>query len=120
MSLFKACEVMRVMKDYGSFVRDKDPIPKDHLVRYEAHDTSLHLYRTPILRYTKAGCWIGYDEANKKFILKGKGKRFAYETEQEAFDSLLIRKQCYVKHTTRSFNRATKHLELVEGLRESV
>ena len=116
MGLFEG--IFKIEKDYSGYVRDKDHIPKDHLVRYEAFDNCLRLYRMPILRKTPAGCWVGYSEADKKFVLEGSGKRYAYETEQEAFNSILIRKKWYVKHTTRAFERSTKQLELIEGLKE--
>lgn len=105
-------------KDYSGFKRDKDPIPEDNLVRYEAHDTRLILYRIPILRRTHSGCWVGLYEDEKKFVLNGSGKRWAYKTEQEAFESLLKRKRWHLIHVTRTFDRATKHLELIEQLKD--
>lgn len=79
---------------------------------------SVIIYR--IVSRTPKGCWIAPDwddEARfKKFILEGKGKRYAYPTREEARASFIIRKKKEIQHCAAQRDRAVRYLALAETM----
>lgn len=72
--------------------------------------------RYVVVRHTPKGVWIAPDWASpgkfEKFILEGKGKRFAYPTREEARASFIIRKRREIQHSAAQHDRAVRYLAL--------
>lgn len=70
------------------------------LYRYNSyHDTdppTVHVTTYNVLRETPRGWWIeeweGAGDRYKRFVLKGKGKRYAYPDKEDAWQSFVRRK----------------------------
>ena len=76
---------------------------------YEDYSDSkkLRLMQFETVKETLCGYWIEYN-SKRKFVLKGTGKRFAYESQNLALDSFIIRKQRQIIHNKRAI-RIAKH-----------
>ena len=73
-----------------------------------------------VAKRTEKGCWIYlWDDAPQKggwrFILDGKGRRFAYNNIEDAMDSFRIRKRKQIAHCERSIGLAKDGLALAKG-----
>lgn len=66
--------------------------------------------RTPRGRWI-APTWDG-EGRFKRFLLDGKGKRYAYPTREEARASFIIRKQREIQHCAAQHDRAVRYLAL--------
>lgn len=77
----------------------------------------VYLYRYEVLKKTEKGRWIKlYDFSDeKKFVLDGHGKRFAYPTIDLAKESFVMRKNRQIKHGERYINRANAALSVIES-----
>ena len=91
-----------------------------YLYRYEPyyseHGVSLTLYSYPVVSKTPRGCWIaeGYCGTNKKFILDGARKRYAYPTAEEALVSLSRRNKKYIQILGDRLERAQQVRDTVQ------
>jgi hypothetical protein len=74
-----------------------------------------------VVSRTKCGCWIAptWDHSGtfKKFVLEGKGKRFAYPTREEARASFIIRKQREIQYAATKHDRAVRYLALAQTMK---
>jgi len=66
-----------------------------------------------VLKETPKGFWIDFN-FNKHFVLKGDGKRLAYETEKLALASLKRRKQLQIRYLRHKLDCAQTAFELCE------
>lgn len=74
-----------------------------------------------VIRRTPKGVWVVPDyywpcEKRKRFILDGKGRRYAYPTREEARASFIIRKKREIQHCTNQHDRALRYLALAETM----
>lgn len=73
--------------------------------------------RTPKGRWVVNSYWYGrgeYAKRMEKFILDGRGKRWAYPTREEARVSFIIRKQKEIQHCAAQHDRAVRYLALAQ------
>lgn len=80
----------------------------------------LRVHEFPILRKTPGGYWIQKPYKLKQtFVLKGRGKRFAHESEKWALDSLMRRRVKQAKILRAQLQEAEAICQLFEsGLAE--
>lgn len=93
----------------------------DPFYRYvDPYDTdSIHLCTEEwrVDKITPAGYWIeSYGE--RKFVLAGGGKRYAYPSKEEALDSYIIRKNRQLQHLASTKHKAEHGLFLAKELKE--
>jgi len=69
----------------------------DQYVRFENSHGSVWICRFRVIRRTKAGAWLDV-WGEEKFVLDGDGKRYAYPTEDAAWESFKIRKMRHRQH----------------------
>ncbi len=95
------------------------------LYRYDDyHDSEMPyvwLRSFKVLRDTPKGYWIeeweGAGERYKKFVLKGAGKRFAYLSKDDAWDSFRRRKERQVNILAHQHDRVKRVLQQLGTLR---
>ena len=78
---------------------------------YDDSPCYLNLQILSVVKETEKGYWIVWD-SKRKFILKGPGKRWAYETKELAMQSFTIRKNRQLMHAKRTIARAEHSLKL--------
>jgi hypothetical protein len=74
-----------------------------------------------VVRRTPKGQWItptwnADDTRFLRFVLDGKGKRYAYPTREEARASFIIRKQREIQHCAAQHDRAKRYLALAQTM----
>ena len=77
----------------------------------------VYLNRYRVIKKTPKGRWIQlYDFSDtKKFVLDGKGKRFAYPTIELAKESFNMRKTKQIQRCERTIRRAKIALESIDN-----
>lgn len=80
----------------------------------------ISLIHYTVFKLTPRGVWIkpvwDCDGRFKKFVLEGKGKRFAYPTFEEARQSYILRKKHHIHHVALAHDRAKERLARAEVL----
>lgn len=75
-----------------------------------------HFY---VVRRTAKGAWIAstwdHDGSYARFVLDGKGKRFAYPNMEDARASFIIRKLRQIGHAERTLDMARRTLALAQS-----
>lgn len=82
--------------------------------RYDASGSYLGLHEFNVIKTTNAGVWIQVF-GQKKFILNGARKRYAYPTEPEALVSYYARKRKQVAILKANLERAEYQLKMKPG-----
>jgi hypothetical protein len=85
---------------------------------YEGDKPTISLREFKVLSRTEKGAWItdlwDHDGTYKRFVLDGKGKRFAYPTKELARESYIIRKAREIGHCARQHDKAKKLLHIAQ------
>jgi hypothetical protein len=76
---------------------------------FEGGRAYLYAESIPVLRETKKGVWIGYDEEGKRFVLNDARKRYACPTVEEALESLKARKHRQIRILQGQLENAKKN-----------
>jgi predicted transcriptional regulator len=97
---------------YGVYFREEN-------ARWSGDDVlAISVIEFYIVKRTSKGVWIAptWDAEGrfKKFVLEGRGKRFAYPTRQEARESFIRRKKREIQRTAAQHDRAVRYLKLAE------
>jgi hypothetical protein len=89
------------------------------LYRYEdfpnGDTVNIDLLEFKVERLTPRGAWIRYGFGKLRFVLCGTGKRHAYPTKAEAWESYCIRKYRRMQHLLRQVKRARAALRQAEA-----
>lgn len=77
----------------------------------------IYLETFTVLRHTPKGVWLALYAGDEKgkFVLNGKGKRYAYNNKEDAMESYKIRRQRRVRYLKRDLERAERTLALAEA-----
>lgn len=71
-----------------------------------------------MMKRTPSGAWLrhtwDHDGLHKRFVLEGKGRRYAYPTRQLARESFIIRKRREIQRCAAQHDRAVRYLALAE------
>ena len=76
----------------------------EQYVRFENGDGAVWIYRFRVIRRTKAGAWLDV-WGEEKFVLDGAGRRYAYPTEDAAWESFKIRKVRQRQHLEKQLEK---------------
>lgn len=82
---------------------------ENHYYRYDGYKNAA-CYAYQILSRTPRGVWVKVNMSDKKFILDGARRRWAYPTIAEALNSFKIRKQRQIMHANASIDNALSAL----------
>jgi hypothetical protein len=80
----------------------------------------LSLREFNVLRKTPKGKWIDLGWGDERFVLDKGRKRFAWETERDALNSFIIRKQRQIGYLKAQIERAEIGLKKGEGMMEEL
>lgn len=89
--------------------------------RWTSDLLAISVLKFRVIKRTPKGVWVvpDYywpDETRKRFILDGKGRRYAYPTREEARASFIIRKKREIQHCANQHDRALRYLALAETM----
>lgn len=85
------------------------------LYRAEASGNVIYYTRHRVLSITPKGHWCDL-YGKKKFILATAKKKFAYATQDEALNSLCLRRQSYIKILKKNLAAAEYELDQIKWL----
>lgn len=100
--------------DYQIFYREEN-------ARWSDDVLAISVMEFRVVSRTPQGCWIAptwdHEGHFKRFLLDGKGRRYAYPTREEARASFIIRKQREIQHCAAQHDRAVRFLALAQTMK---
>lgn len=91
----------------------------EELYRYDDSGTlddgvEIYLSKFPVIRKTPKGYWIRDNRYQETFCLAGRGKRYAHETKELAYESFKARKRRQLKILSYQKRRSERVRDLIE------
>lgn len=79
------------------------------------HRKKLVVHEYPVLKETEKGVWIGFCWEERRFVRKSGRKRFAWPSEEEAYESFKARKRKQIRILLAQIHAAEEFLFMAES-----